>query len=160
MDPTVRLEGSAAGNDVLPGVLPATVNLRAPFAPTSDQPWLTITGVTNGVVSFAFVTNTNRASRTANITTLGQAIPITQAAAVVPPVLVNIALLTNGSFQFAFSNESAGATFTVLSSTNLSMPLSDWTVLGTPTNDGFGQYLFTDRSATNRDQRFYRVISP
>jgi len=77
VDPTPKLEGLAAGSDVLPAVLPPTENLLPPFAPTSDQSWLTVTGVTNGVVSFAFTANTGPA-RTANVTLLGQTIPITQ----------------------------------------------------------------------------------
>ena len=69
VDPTARLEGLAAGSDSLPVVLPATANLLPPFAPTSDQPWLTITGVASGVVSFSFTANTGP-SRTANISLL------------------------------------------------------------------------------------------
>jgi len=61
VDSTARLEGLAAGNDDLPVVLPATANLGGPFAPTSDQPWLNIVDISNGVVSFAFTTNTGPA---------------------------------------------------------------------------------------------------
>ena len=84
LDPTANWESVAAGSDVLPVVLPATANLLAPFAPTSDQGWLTITGITNGVVSFAFSANTGSTNRTAHITLLGQPIAITQVA---PPVI-------------------------------------------------------------------------
>ncbi len=66
MDPTPRLEIAVAGGDELPVVLPSTANLIGPFTPTSDQPWLTITGITNGVVSFSFVDNTGP-SRTAQM---------------------------------------------------------------------------------------------
>ena len=85
MDPTAKSEGPSAGSDTLPVVLPATANLLAPFAPTSDQPWLTITGITNGVVSFAFGGNATGTNRTAHITLLGQAVAITQATA---PVVI------------------------------------------------------------------------
>ena len=84
LDPTGKLEGFAAGNDVLPVVLPATANLLAPFAPTGDSAWLTITGITNGVVSFTFDANTTATNRAAHLTLLGQPIGITQAAATVP----------------------------------------------------------------------------
>ena len=76
VDPTPKLEGLAAGSDVMPAVVPGTENLLGLFAPTSDQPWLTITGITNGVVSFAFTATT--ANRTGNIKLLGLTIPITQ----------------------------------------------------------------------------------
>jgi DNA-binding beta-propeller fold protein YncE len=84
VDATAKWESAAAGGDALPVVLPATANLLAPFAPTSDQAWLTITGITNGVVSFIFLANTGSTNRTANITLLGQLIAITQVA---PPVI-------------------------------------------------------------------------
>ena len=70
IDPTAKMEPMAAGTDVLPMALPATQSLAGPFAPVSDQAWLTVTGVTNGVVSFAFTANPN-VSRTAHITMLG-----------------------------------------------------------------------------------------
>ena len=60
-------------------MLPATANLLGPFAPGSDQSWLTITGATNGVVNFAFTANIG-VSRTGNITVLGQTVPVTQGA--------------------------------------------------------------------------------
>jgi DNA-binding beta-propeller fold protein YncE len=160
VDPTAKAETAAAGGDALPVVLPATANLTGPFAPASDSDWLTITGSTNGVVSFAFTANPLATSRTANISLLGQTIPVTQSAApVTPPTLTGLTILGNGAFQFGFTNDQ-DAPFTVLTTTNLSLPLTNWTVLGTLTNNGSGQYLFTDLTATNRGQRFYRVSSP
>jgi hypothetical protein len=76
VDPTSKFEGTAAGSDSLPVVLPATENLLAPFAPTSDSAWLTITGVTNDVVSFSFTATAT--PRTGHITLLGQSISILQ----------------------------------------------------------------------------------
>jgi hypothetical protein len=160
VDPTPKAETAAAGSDVLPVVLPATVNLTSPFAPGSDSDWLTITSSINGVVSFTFTANPLATSRTANITLLGQVIPITQCAALVtPPTLTGFTILGNGAFQFSFTNNQS-AVFTVLTTTNLSLPLTNWTVLGVPINNGSGQYQFTDLTATNDSQRFYRVRSP
>ena len=158
LDPTAKTEGPAAGSDVLLPVLPATANLLTPFAPTSDQSWLTITGVTNGVVSFSFTANTGSTNRTANITLLGQSIPVTQTA-LTPPTLIGPPLLSNGTFQFAFSNSDLGATFTVLTTTNLSLPLSNWTVVGLATNTAPGLFQFST-GTTNYPQGFYRVRSP
>ncbi len=81
VDTTPKTEPASGGSDSLPVVVPATANLTGPFAPASDSLWLTITGVTNGVVSFALTANSSATNRTANITVLGQAIPITQMAA-------------------------------------------------------------------------------
>ncbi len=158
VDPTPKLEGLAAGTDVLPVVLPATENLLAPFAPTSDQSWLTITGVTNGVVSFSFTTNAGPA-RTANITLLGQTVAITQGTIGTPPMLNGAQMLGNGVLQFAFSNTPNGS-FTVLCTTNLSLPWSNWTVVGAPSNMASGLFQFTSQPTTNDPQLFYGVRSP
>jgi sugar lactone lactonase YvrE len=158
VDPTARLESGVAGSDALPVVLPATENLLPPFAPTSDQSWLTITGITNGVVSFSFTANTGPA-RTANITLLGQTIPITQGVIGTPPTLTGAQMLGNGVVQFVFSN-TPGASFTVLSTTNLSLPLSNWTVAGTASNTAPDVFQFTSPPTTNDAQRFYSVRSP
>jgi ELWxxDGT repeat protein len=64
-------EGSAAGSDALAPVLPATESLAGPFAPSSDQSWLTIGSVTNGVINLSFTQNTGP-SRTAHITGRGR----------------------------------------------------------------------------------------
>src|ERR1019366_3151156 len=74
VDPTPKLESLAGGSDALPVVLPATENLLALFAPTSDQPWLTISGITNGVVTFSFTASAY--NRTAHISLLGQSIAV------------------------------------------------------------------------------------
>jgi hypothetical protein len=157
VDPTPKLEGPAAGQDTLPVVLPATANLLAPFAPAGDQSWLMISGITNDVVSFAFSANTG-ASRTAYITLLGQNIPVTQQG-VTPPVLTGVQLLGNGVLQFSFTNNPGGS-FTVLATTNLSLPLNDWTVAGAAMNIGSGVFQFISPPTTNDAQCFYTVRSP
>ena len=55
-DPHNRNGGVSSGD--LPVVLPATANLLAPFVPTVNQSWLSISGVTNGVVGFDVGANT------------------------------------------------------------------------------------------------------
>ena len=83
------------------------------------------------------------------------AVPVTQSAAL---VLTGVGTLNDGSFQFGFSNTPSGS-YTVWSTTNLSLPLTNWTMLGSPADNGSGQYQFTDPAATNDVQRFYRVSS-
>ena len=154
-------EGSSAGSDSLSPVLPTTENLLAPFAPTNDSTWLAITGVTNGVISFAFTANTNNTSRTAHIGVLGQVIPITQSALILPtpPLLTSVQMIGNGTLQFSFTNTST-ASFTVWSTTNLLLPFTNWTMAGTASNLGSGQFQFTSPPATNAPGLFYRVTSP
>jgi hypothetical protein len=66
--------------------------------------------------------------------------------------------LSNGNFQIRFVN-TPGTSFTILETTNLTVPRTSWTVLGTATESPAGQFQFTDTTATNQ-QRFYDVRSP
>jgi hypothetical protein len=72
-----------------------------------------------------------------------------------PPTITDAKMLTN-RFQFSFTN-SVGAVFGALASTNVSLPLSNWTALGGITEISPGQFQFIDPQATNSAQRFYRV---
>jgi sugar lactone lactonase YvrE len=74
-------EGAAAGSDALLPVLPTTQPLTGPFAPSSDQGWLTIDSVADGVVHFSFTANPDAAPRTAHLTVLGRQASVTQAGA-------------------------------------------------------------------------------
>jgi len=64
-----------------------------------------------------------------------------------------------GGFGFCFTNV-PGANFTVYATTDLTLPFSNWPVVGslTETNNGsYSQYQFTDPQASNQIQQFYRV---
>jgi hypothetical protein len=65
----------------------------------------------------------------------------------------------SGPCQLTFSNIS-GANFSVLSSTNITLPVSNWNVLGTVTEGPAGQYQFTDPQPATNSQQFYRVRAP
>jgi GH25 family lysozyme M1 (1,4-beta-N-acetylmuramidase) len=62
-------------------------------------------------------------------------------------------------FQLSFTNV-PGTHFTLLSSTNAALALSNWTVVATATEISPGQFQITDPGATNLPLRFYRVRSP
>jgi hypothetical protein len=67
--------------------------------------------------------------------------------------------LTNGSLQLAFTS-TPGASFTVLTTADPTLPLSAWTPVAGVTEVSPGHYQFTDSQATNSPKRFYRVRSP
>ena len=161
VDSTAHDEPVGAGTDSISAVAPATASLKGFYQPTTDQPWLTITGVSGGSVGFAFTSNTDSAPRTANINILGVSIPVTQSNSPVgvPSLLINPHLLGDGTIQFTFTNL-PGASFTVLTTTNPFLPLADWTIAGVPTNIGPGLFQFTSQPLTNDSQRFYDVSSP
>jgi hypothetical protein len=72
--------------------------------------------------------------------------------------LASFTVRSGGSFQFAFTN-SIGAQFSVLATTDLSLPLSRWMVLGGVLEIAPGQFMFTDPQAVNNPQRFYSIRS-
>ena len=83
--PASLSEPASAGNDSLLPVLPSTTSLTGVFAPVSDQSWLTIGTISNGVVNFSFTANTSGSSRTAHIAILGQQVAVTQSSGATPP---------------------------------------------------------------------------
>ena len=72
-------------------------------------------------------------------------------------VLANLTLLSNGTFQFGFTN-TPGLGFIVYGTTNITLPFKNWTPLGFATETSPGQFQFTDTTTSNQD-RFYRVTS-
>ena len=73
--------------------------------------------------------------------------------------LTHVDRLGNGAFKFSFTN-TPGATFTAWASTNVALPLSNWTALGYVPEISSGQYQFTDTNAIANARRYYRVSSP
>ena len=112
------------------------------------------------VAANTFTTDQRGYSRTQNgLIDLG-AVEL-QSPAANPPVLENITVPAGGGngLQFTFTNAPA-ADFTVLTATNVSLALTNWTVLGEVQQVAPGQYQFTDPQAATNTGRFYRVRSP
>ena len=53
-----------------------------------------------------------------------------------------------------------GAAFTLWSTTNLSLPFSQWYNEGAPSNTTGNLFEVTDTTSTNSTQKFYRVTTP
>ena len=111
---------------------------------------------TNDAGGFDVVITNVTGSITSSVATLTITLPPPP---VTPPQLTGAILLTNGGFQFSFTNVAA-ANFTVLCSTNVALPLSNWTPLGPVTEIAPGQYQFTDPSSASNAARYYRIRSP
>ena len=156
MDATGLSENFAGGNDALPPVLPLNQNLTGPLAPTTDCQWLNITAITNGVIGFSFSANPGP-SRVGHINVLGFSIPIQQGAA---PVMSFSPLLNSTAFQISFTNNQGVTNFTILESTNLALPLANWTVVSAPSNTAPGQFQFTVQAVSNSPASFYIIRSP
>jgi hypothetical protein len=81
---------------------------------------------------------------------------------VTAPNLGNAIFIGSGigaGLDFSFT-DTPDASFTVWSTTNLTLPFGQWQNLGPPTETPPGTYKFNDPQATNFPRRFYRVTSP
>lgn len=76
---------------------------------------------------------------------------------VTPPTLSGGKALGGGQFEMTFSGTS-NQTYSVLTATNLTLPLANWTVL-TSGKFGGASVIYTNTTATNKTQ-FYRIKSP
>ena len=74
------------------------------------------------------------------------------------PVLVGGQIQGNGAFQLTFSGP-VNQTYHVLATYDLTVALTNWTVLGSNTF-GSGNAVFTDNGAINHPDRFYTIKSP
>jgi hypothetical protein len=80
---------------------------------------------------------------------------------VTSPSLGGVVYSAGQGLTFGFTNTpGASAAFTVWTTTNLSLPLSQWVDLGNPTEVTSGNYQYTDAQAKTNAQRFYTVTSP
>ena len=76
-----------------------------------------------------------------------------------PIVLANPVLLDSGAFQFDFVSM-PGMSFSVFGSSNLTLALSNWSLLGQASESSPGQFQFVDFGAASNPVRYYRVRSP
>lgn len=71
------------------------------------------------------------------------------------PVLSGLKQLSNGTFQFTYTN-STGRSYSVYGSSNL----VNWSSLGAATQTSPGVYQFTDTTAAGQSRRYYQLRSP
>ncbi len=70
------------------------------------------------------------------------------------PYLTSLAKLANGNFRFRFDS-TIGSNYSVLATTNVALPLTNWDVLGTPSLFSPGVFEFADPAAANYRNRYY-----
>ncbi len=124
---------------------------------TTNRAYHTATLLTNGMVLIVGGIGTNfqaLATSELNAATAWQ-VP----AASTPIILTSTSISAGGAFQFNFTN-TLSATFTVLATTNLSLPVADWKALSGVTEPSPGQFHFTDPLPAHATQRFYQIRSP
>jgi hypothetical protein len=75
------------------------------------------------------------------------------------PKLTNATVVNSSAFRFTFTN-GPRATFTVFASTNVEAAFTNWSILGSPTQDAPGLFQFVDTNAPDHSRRFYQLRSP
>jgi sugar lactone lactonase YvrE len=136
-------ETAAAGSDSVQ-FLPATLAASA----TSGQPWLTITGISNGTVGFAFTANTGMSQRTANIKVPGLTpITVTQSGSPIASVLAAYSTTVG-------SGSGLGSVFLISAGAWTAQSNASWLQLTSPTS-GTGDTLieFTYDANTSASSR-------
>ena len=148
----IQISGSAA----LAGTVAATLLNGFMPAVSNSFPVLTygsFTGAfTNTELPSGFVWQTNYGPTTFTLTVSGTTV------SGISPVLKPI-LNPSGQFLLQFTG-STNADYTVLASTNLAVPLSNWVSLGNASVLSNTLYQFIDTNSTNFPERFYILRSP
>jgi hypothetical protein len=67
------------------------------------------------------------------------------------------ATASGGTLKFTATNSVPGLSCVIISSTNLALPLSQWTVLATNSFDASGNFSFTNATGLNVLQTFYAL---
>ena len=74
----------------------------------------------------------------------------------VGPLLSQPERQPNGVVQFSFRHD-PNATYEILSTTNVALPITEWDLLGLPAFLGEDLYQFTDSPTPQYPQRFYQL---
>ncbi len=82
-----------------------------------------------------------------------------------PPSFGSIQVVNNGGggspgFVMSGTGGTANSTYYVLTSTNLALPLNQWTPVTTNQFDASGNFIFTNSAPTNTPQEFFRLQQP
>ena len=146
---------------------PVTVTTLAPALTGGIYPLVAVATNGNvGAVSGEVATSTltiggaglaSGASASLLLTNSALYLVVTQPPAAPPVFSSATALPANGGFQLVFSG-SSGASFSLLATTNLLVPLTNWQVIATG-SFGAGSVTNVDLASTNYPQRFYTILS-
>lgn len=134
-------------------------------AETGQIIWLTPSGTNWSATNFISTPLTHFPPGYAWVTVFRDGIPsVSQFVSIlvpapVPVSLTDLRVLPSGAFQFNFTN-APGAIFGVLTTTNVSLPLTNWIPMGGVVEISPGRFQFTDLQATNGTQHFYRLRAP
>jgi hypothetical protein len=157
---------SVSGNTTLGGTL--NVNLINNFIPDPTNSFTILTN--GGSLSGAFtnvvngrVAVTNIAGGSLAVVTNSKSVVLTNFTVIVPPTsppILSGVILSSTNLIFTGTNGALGANYLVLATTNLSLPVSNWLVLGTNQFGSGGAVNFTNPVDANAPQLFFRLSLP
>jgi hypothetical protein len=133
----------------------------ANFNSQSNYDWVIATA-NNGFTNFAaneFAINTASFQNTTGygnfyIHTNGNSLVLSFTNNLPLPMAMNITA-SGTNFIFSGANGSAGTPYFILASTNLALPLINWTVFSSNTLDANGNFIFTNPQDASQPQAFY-----
>jgi len=79
---------------------------------------------------------------------------------VVPTPQFSSATLSGTNVIFTGTGGTSNGTYVILTSTNLTLPLSNWVSLGTNLFDASGNFSITQAIASGEFQRYFRIRTP
>ncbi len=143
-----------AGSPVLSGTL--SLNLNGGYSPANGNEFSLLTyGAASGVFNSLalppwIVWQTNYGPSTFTLTVANQN---------AQPVLGKTVIPASGQFAFQFAGNPSGS-YSILATTNLTLPVIDWEVLGSATFISNDLFQYVDTHTGNYPRRFYKLRSP
>lgn len=144
------------------------LTLNSPLNITADPSFtsgtytlFTYTGNLNGTPTLGMVPAITNYIYTLSTNTPGQVqLMVSQPIPLTPPIpMIGQLQMVGTSVVISGSGGVTNGTFYVLTTTNLALPLSQWTCLSTNTFDGNANFILTNETGTD-PQRFYTVQVP
>jgi fibronectin type 3 domain-containing protein len=151
----VALSWAASSGAISYNVKRATVS-GGPYAPVTNVTTTNYTdiGLVNGMTYYYVVSALNTAGESAN------SAPASATTPALPPPHIVQASIAGGNVVFSGTNGLPGGTYEVLSSTNVAMPLGNWTQVGGGNFDGNGNFSVSNAINAGEPQRFYLLRQP
>jgi len=118
-------------------------------------------GAVSNVLTISDVQLTNSGTYTVVITNIAGSVISSNAVLTVGPLgFANIVAVGDGSFVLSGIGGTINGVYYVLSTTDLTLPLTNWTFIATNQFDGLGDFIFTNTMQTNALQQFYILKLP
>ncbi len=118
-------------------------------------------GAISNVLTISNAQLTNSGTYTVIITNIAGSMTSSNAVLTVGPLsFAQVVAAGGGNFILSGVGGAIDGTYYVLATTNLTLPLTNWTAIATDQFDGLGDFIFTNVAQTNAPQVFYILKQP